>query len=118
MKVFLFAYLLILSNCYYFFPRTYISGSTNAWIQYPTNTNGVYVEVSFADLNLKNIPDVTTYLQCKSYCWVVTGVNSVYNLTNTGFKIFLRFTQEVAPLTVAKAVEYGFVLNYMIFPHE
>lgn len=84
---------LLLVSCItiYMSPRAYYSGNTSDWQPYTGSRNGAYVIVDFKFLNLTKIPQVSTSLVCNSHCWATTGANSIYELSNYYFKVYIRF---------------------------
>lgn len=84
-------------------------GTTNDWVQY--NKEGIYVQVTFpAGMNFTRPPYVTSFLTCSSGCWKATGENAIYNLTNTGFRVYIH----LADITVAKANSWKWKLNFKV----
>ena len=63
---------------------TYFSGRTKSWIDYDQaiNRNGIFVDVDFSLLKCKQPPIVFTSLTGTQFHWDVTGVSSIYSLTN------------------------------------
>ena len=89
------------------------SGSTNPsidpWESF--STNGVKIPVNIGHCEFESVSKVgqdglhsgvfnlsgirlkvQTWLTCSSMCWVATGAESVYNLSPTGFEIYLYQT--------------------------
>jgi hypothetical protein len=99
--------------------RAFISGDAANWLTY--NSNGIYQTVSLASLGLTKTPAISTILTCTNGCWSVTGATSLYNVSPTGFTVYLKFTTDVLSpslpgLTVAYANTWKFSLKYIIFP--
>ncbi len=89
--VILLSVVLVQANCdckkYPFF------GKASNWQPYgSSSTNGIYVDIDFSILDLSKTPGISTTLQCTSTCWTVDGVTSHYNVTNSGFRVYLRYT--------------------------
>ena len=77
-------------------PSSTFYHSTDDWKQ--ENDNTFYVDVDYSYLGLKNPPFVRTYLSCWSQCHTVSGVNSIYNLTNKGFRVKVqKYTYDKYP---------------------
>ena len=96
-------------------PRMYF-GSTDDWQQYTSNPNGIYVDVDFSHLNLFFPPVVHTFLTCSSRCWTATGATSIYNLSRSGFRVYLKGFGFTA--TPSNAQEWNFVLHYTIINQD
>lgn len=99
--------------------RSFLAGTTSSWTQFSV-PNGIYTDVSFASLSLTKIPSITTAVSCISYCWSVTGVSSLYNVTTSSFRVYLRYPDGSAygNLNVATAVANNFTLSYIVVPLE
>lgn len=63
---------------------TYFSGRTKSWVDYDQaiNRNGIFVDVDFSLLKCKQPPIVFTSLTGTQFHWDITGVSSIYSLTN------------------------------------
>ena len=109
---------LSMANCYYFAYPYYVSGNSSNWQKYTATPNGIFIDVDICDLGLTKTPVVTTSLTCTSSCWSVSGVDSIYNLTNKGFRVYIRFNADIGNLTVETALRDNYVLNYVVFPRE
>jgi hypothetical protein len=97
--------------------RDFITGDGSNWLDYRGLGTAIYQNINFSSLGLTKTPAVSTFLTCTSGGWAVTGVNAIYNLSPTGFTVYLRFpTADSGPLTLALASQYQFVLNYVIYP--
>lgn len=103
--------------------------TANDWETYTTNTynretrknfGGIYVEVDTKDCNFKTTPHyiVTVEGTDKGGHWLLSGANSVYNATPTGFRVYLRWTDYAGfpgaanPLTRAEAKKYGWFIRW------
>jgi hypothetical protein len=99
--------------------RAPITGSSTNWLSYRGSTNAIYTIVNITSLGLKKRPIVTAVLSCTNICWTVTGMSSIYNLSPTGFEVYLTWTS-VSPaypgLTVAVANQWQYSLDYVIYP--
>ena len=87
-------------------------GRANNWQNHVPNSKSIFIDVNFSELNLKHPPFVTTFLDCRTDCWTVTGVTSIYKLTKTGFRVFIYKTN--SNLTVQNALDKDYVLQYRI----
>lgn len=66
-------------------------GVANDWKDYEGSEDGIYVDVTFPEtIQFTNPPFVSTHLTCSTHCWTTEGATSVYNLTNTGFRVYIR----------------------------
>lgn len=84
---------------------------------YPDNLN-FYFEVDIKHLNLTKIPAVSTYITSEknSHHWVTIGTTSIYFLTNTGFRVYIR--SHVNDNIFMAAAQNGWILNYIIFSQD
>jgi hypothetical protein len=91
------------------------AGST-AWKPYDPNSpipgRGIYVDVDTTAAGFKNTPNYVASLCGKGNHWEVCGSNAIYNPTNVGFRIYLRYSwnapgHEQPPLTPAFANAAG-----------
>ena len=92
-------------------------GTANSWQDYTAFPNAIFIDVSFPQLNLQNPPFVTTFLTCSSQCWEMQGTTSIYKLTPTGFRVYLRNTHR-SSWTVQDAIFKQFVLNYKLEAYD
>ena len=84
-------------------------GTSNNWVDY--NPDGIYVQVTFpAGVNFTTPPYVHTFLACTAYCWQSKGVTSIYNLTTTGFRVYLHYKD----ITPAQANTWNWKLHFKI----
>lgn len=51
---------------------------------------GIFVDVNIAQYNLKNQPFVNTFLTGENNMWELSGVSAIYELSNKGFKVYVR----------------------------
>ena len=87
-------------------------GSTSDWKDYTASARGVYVDVDMSSLNLKNPPNIQTWLSCTGFCWSAAGASNVHNYSNTGFSVYVYQIQ--INWTVALAHQHNWVLHYRI----
>lgn len=91
------------------------SGSTNAsidpWESF--STNGVKIPVDIGHCGFESVSKLQTWLTCSSMCWVTTGAESVYNLSSTGFEIYLYQT-DGEELNRDNAENWNYELHYEI----
>ena len=91
-------------------------GETDNWQNYSPDPHSIYVDVDYSNLNLKNVPFVSTFLTCgKGRCWTIKGTTSIYSLTNKGFRVYL---QQNSNWTPQDAHNYEFKLHYKIEEQE
>lgn len=88
-------------------------GTANNWVNYTSNTKGIYIDVQFPELGLIKKPYVNTHLTCSSHCWTTAGTTSIYLLTKNSFRVYI-YTVIEPTLTVAQASARNYVLNYEI----
>ena len=113
--VFFFIFLVCLSSCISSMskwnPKNDIyKGKTDEWKTY--SSNGIYVDVNYQELGLAKTPKVFTYITCTEGCWGMTGVTSLYDLSNEHFRVYLRGNELNIYSSLAKA--NNFVLHYSI----
>jgi len=77
------------------------------------STNGVKITVDIGHCGFESVSKVQTWLTCSSMCWVATGAESVYNLSPTGFEIYLYQTDGEG-LNRDNAVNWNYELHYEI----
>jgi len=68
-------------------------GVEDNWQQY--GNSGGYVEVNFGDCGsidqqMTEVISVNTWMTCDGGCFMAVGSNSLYNLTNESFRVFLN----------------------------
>ena len=90
------------------------------------NCSIIYAEQIIFDLvdishcGLTKVSSVMTSITCKQQCWTTTGGDSIYNLTNDSFRVYLnqieypraKISQD--PLTVHKAKSLGYKMHYEV----
>ena len=96
---------LAIDNC-----RKTAIGTADNWINYTGSANGIYIDVDLSEYGFKETPQVMTSLTCKTQCWTVTGVNSIYKLTNKGFRVYVY--NVIGAWSPAQAKEKNWVLHY------
>jgi hypothetical protein len=109
---------LVASDILYTSPRLFASGEAANWSQF--FGNGIFQRIDLSSLNLKKTPGISTSLECIGGCWTVTGVTSHHDVSPQGFTVYIRYPSpgDQGDLTLAVAIEYKFVLKYLIFPKE
>lgn len=70
------------------------------------------MDVSYAAKGLTKTPKIFTSIYGTSHIWTTTGATSIYNASNTGFRVYLQ------GLTVEQLNTFKTVLEYMIVPQE
>jgi hypothetical protein len=70
-------------------------GKATAWKKYG-DEGGIYVDVDFSNLGFTNIPYINTYLTSSGgSIWKLTGVTSIYNLTNKSFRVYISHSADL-----------------------
>jgi hypothetical protein len=67
-----------------------VPGNT-AWQTYPGPANGIYVDVDTSTAGFKTIPLYFTSIGGISAHWAAVGATSIYQPTNSGFRIYVRW---------------------------
>jgi len=80
------------------------------WQKY--GDNGIFIDVDTSSAGFTGIPVYVTSLAGNSHHWETTGGSSIYNSTNSGFRIFLRWS-DGRPLSVTDAIEKGWHITWM-----
>jgi hypothetical protein len=73
--------------------------SPNDWVDY--NTAGIYVDVNTSACGFQTTPHYLVTLESisnKGYHWYISGTPSLYNITPTGFRVYLRWTDAPSDL--------------------
>ena len=87
-------------------------GTTDDWKRY--TPRGVYAEVDYSDLGLEEPPyDIHTFLTCERGCWKLVGQSSIYKLSKTRFRVYLKNVDgdRISPRLLK---EWKVVLNWEI----
>ena len=90
------------------------TGISEEWQTY--NDHGIMIDIDFSLLNLKNIPQVHTSIYGNRSHWDTTGASSIYQLTNKGFRVYIKGVDFTA--TVENAKEYKWKLAYTIITQD
>ena len=112
--VFLLSYACLSSTFQHINLDTAYVGKSNKWIDYPSGSKGIYMNVNMEKLNLCKTPIVKTWLTCISTCWTTTGSTSQYLLTDKGFRVYVY--QQHGNLNPSIASYYKYELHYEIIP--
>ena len=67
-----------------------ISGTTDEFKQY--NRNTVYVDVDFSQFTFERLPYIEDTLHCTGSCQDLIGIDSIYNLSEEGFRVYITRT--------------------------
>ena len=89
-----------------------IYGSSDNWEEYNGSGNGIVIHVDLSDYQLVETPFVTTFLTCAYHCWNTAGATSIYNLSNTGFSVYLYGVDQILNVPGAQNAQFG--LNYKV----
>lgn len=95
----------------------------NDWLDY--SNLGIYVDVNTSACGFTQTPHYLVTLESRSgYQWEVSGVPSIYNITPTGFRVYLRWTDHPSdrstigsrnfpnPLRASTARDRGWVIRW------
>ena len=65
--------------------------------------------VDISHCGLTKVSRVITWMTCDTRCWTVTGSDKIYDLTNTGFRVYLYQVPPKGP--VPNPNDPGFTLR-------
>jgi hypothetical protein len=95
------------------------SGSTpvgnTAWQPYGASEADIFLDVDTSSAGFKTTPIYITSLGGMSGHWRTTGATSIYVPTPTGFRVYVRFSNENF-LTPAYANQLGWHINWIAVP--
>lgn len=80
---------------------------TTPWVQYATG--GIYVDVDTSSAGFSSTPLYFTSLGGHTNTWLAQGATSIYSPTARGFRVHVSYPE----LTVAKAKEWGWYINWL-----
>ncbi|MCS6925010.1 MAG: hypothetical protein NZ578_03810 [Candidatus Binatia bacterium] len=80
---------------------------TTRWVQYATG--GIYVDVDTSSAGFSSTPLYFTSLGGHTNNWLAQGATSIYSPTPRGFRVHVSYPE----LTVAKAREWGWYINWL-----
>jgi len=92
--------------------------SPNDWVNYQSSRGGIYVDVDTSSSGFSATPHYMATLEGKSHHWCANGANAIYNATPTGFRVYLRWTDdnghfgELNPLKIETAKKYKWHLKW------
>ncbi len=66
--------------------------SANDWVDY--HQRGIYVDVDTSQANFTSTPHYIVSLEGDGYHWCANGTTSIYEPTPTGFRVYLRWTDD------------------------
>ncbi|MDW6004332.1 hypothetical protein [Vibrio mangrovi] len=96
-------------------PNIVCSGQTTpgdtSWQPYANNT-GIYVDIDTSACELNSMPTYMTSMNGNSSHWGTTGVTSIYSATETGFRVYVRFSGGNT-ITPAIANNYHWSINWL-----
>ena len=85
--------------------------SPKDWKTY--NAYGLYVDIDFSDLNLKEMPYVSTNIIGKASHWTVTGATSIYNIDTRSFRIYIYNSGGITTnLALKNELKIQYILYY------
>lgn len=80
---------------------------TTRWVQYATG--GIYVDIDTSSAGFSSTPLYFTSLGGHTNNWLAQGATSIYYPTPQGFRVHVSYPE----LTVAKAKEWGWYINWI-----
>ncbi|MBW1298001.1 T9SS type A sorting domain-containing protein [Aquimarina litoralis] len=81
--------------------------SPSDWVDY--NTTGIYVDVDTKSCGFTTTPHYLVTLESisnKGFHWYISGVPSIYNVTPTGFRVYLRWTDAPSDLPTVGSLNF------------
>jgi len=81
--------------------------SPNDWVDY--NSTGIYVDVDTKSCSFNTTPHYLVTLESignKGYHWYISGAPSLYNVTPTGFRVYLRWTDAPSDLATIPSLNF------------
>ncbi len=81
--------------------------SPDDWINY--NTTGIYVDVNTSACGFTTTPHYNVTLESTTnsgYHWYVSGTTSLYNVSPTGFRVYLRWTDHPSELATVGSLNF------------
>jgi hypothetical protein len=112
------------ANSQIFSRETKIYGTASNWVDYDIFCPGIgiYIDVDLTSENLKKTPIVFPTITGTSNHWQIVGTTSIYRLSPTGFRIYLKDPLSTRAnscnpssglINTAWAKQYSIVLNYL-----
>ena len=84
-----------------------------AWVQYnPPDNSGVYVDVDTSSGHFTSTPVYVTSLGGEYGNWSTTGGTSIYATTPTGFRVYIRSTEQ-STITPEQANHYLWHIHWI-----
>ena len=91
------------------------SGISRNWKQFDKNT--FYIDVDFSEFNFPNVPYlpyVITFMTCDADCTDVSGVNSIYNLSNKGFRVYVSKVDPNSEYTLEQVKKNNWAIQWFV----
>ncbi|MEU8104460.1 hypothetical protein AB0C18_12140 [Nonomuraea muscovyensis] len=82
------------------------------WQLYVNNSPGLYIDIDTSAAHFTGDPIYTASVGGQAHQFELTGTNTVYQPTATGFRVYIRWSNG-QPLTVEDAVTYGWYVNWI-----
>jgi hypothetical protein len=86
------------------------------WQQYENDVgqfpSGVFIDVNTEEYHFSTTPVYVTALHGNSSHWATTGSSSVYNPSSTGFRVYIRWSDN-SPLFVSEAESLGWHIQWI-----
>merc|ERR1711935_32061 len=86
-------------------------GVADNWELY--SRNGIMIEVDISPCNITEVDFVDTHVSCKTSCWTLGGVTSIYKMSNQSFTVFIRHNLKNWSLNRTRRAE--FKLHYIAY---
>ncbi|WP_271783259.1 T9SS type A sorting domain-containing protein [Aquimarina algiphila] len=82
--------------------------SPDDWVDY--NTTGIYVDINTSACGFNTTPHYLVTLESttnKGFHWYISGTPSLYNVTPTGFRVYLRWTDAPSDLPTVGSLNFA-----------
>lgn len=91
------------------------STSPNDWEEYKSDDNSIYVNIDISRYEFDEPPHIFTTLRGEIHHWKALGVNSLYDVTNQNFTIYLTSLEH---LNHTLAQKNGWYIDYILFKKQ
>ena len=95
------------------------SGKTasDSWVDYTDLREGIYIDVDTSAAKFKSTPVYTVALEGNGPMRLTCGLGSLYNVTPTGFRVYLTWAINLStlpyPLTSTYATEHNWHIKWI-----
>ncbi len=83
------------------------------WKDNSRGGGGIYVDIDLSGYEFSETPHYLTSIEGEKHHWDVGGVNSIYNATEKGFRVYIKWIYKIdKPLTRNTAIENGWFIRW------